>query len=77
MFYSFTRAELKKHKATDFKTGDRIKVGKYLIEIDYGIYDTPIATKVSVYNKPFNYLSCTAGVNGGTPYYIDDFKNRR
>lgn len=77
MLTTVTRKELKNLKASDFKTGDLIDVVDdnnniiYTINIDYGIYKTPL--KTTVVDKNYKLLNCTAGTKGGWTYYIRDF----
>ena len=72
--YHFTRAELKKKRALDFKEGDWVLVGKYVIYIKFGNYTTPyLCSEVGLINEPFKRLDCTPGVTNGRPYYIEDF----
>ena len=75
--YRLSRRELKNKRAVEFKEGDAIRVGKYLITISYkskrgGTYEFPLASRVEniMTGKP---LDCTPGVVGGWPYYIADF----
>jgi len=74
-YYEFTRAHLKTKNASDFKDGDIIKCGKYYINIKYGKYKRPSLCSF-VEDRPYHPIDCTAGVKGGTPYYIDDFLGR-
>jgi len=75
--YKFDRATLKKKKARDFKHGDSIKTGKYLITIQYKKgktkYKTPALLSFVEDTTTFQILDSTPGVRGGIPYYIDDF----
>ncbi len=72
--YYFTRKELSKIGASQFKSGDLIRVSKYCIHIEYGNYDRPsLCSWLEDWNLIKN-LDCTPGC--GTPYYIDDFKSR-
>lgn len=78
--YKFTRKQLKSKNASDFKHGDMIKVGNYIIHIVYRsggrVHTTPTSFSwVEDYNT-FKALDCTPGVRGGRPYYIDDFIHR-
>ena len=74
LLYAFTRKELRKIGASQFKSGDLIKVSKYLLHIEYGNYNTPsLCTWLENYNT-FKEMDSTPGC--GTPYYIDDFKSR-
>ncbi len=76
MFYKFSRAELKKMKASDFKEGDIVRTGKYYIHIHYKSRDGKHS-----YNRPsfcsyheredFKPCGCTPGAD--RPYYIDNF----
>jgi hypothetical protein len=77
-----SRQELKNMKASDYKHGDVIHVGKYYIYIQYGPYENP-----NKYNTPYSCsyvelengkkLDCFPGTSPGfTPYFIDDFKSR-
>jgi len=73
-FIKCSRSELRKLNASDFTEGDVIRVSKYFIFIKYGGYDTP-ALRTTVENIQTGIrVDCTPGC--GTPYYIDDFKNR-
>lgn len=75
------RKELKNLSILDFKEGDMIDVLNnnndlmYTIHISYGEYKLPLKTQVV--DKNWKYLSCTAGVKNGWPYYIADFIHRR
>ena len=74
LLYGFTRKELREIGASQFKSGDLIKVSKYLIHVEYGNYNTPaMCSWLEDYNT-FVKMDCTPGC--GTPYYIDDFKNQ-
>lgn len=78
MLYKFTRKELKKHGASDFKDKDFVEVGKYWIHIRYTDgekqYDIPSLLSMVENIKTCKFLDCTPGV--GWPYYIDDFIHR-
>jgi len=75
--HTFTRKELKKLKAVDFKNDDVIYIvdkngdQQYTIYINFGKYSRPLKTTVE--DKNFNTLGCTPGTKGGWPYYIADF----
>jgi hypothetical protein len=72
MRYKLTRQELHKAKASDYKEGDIVQVGKYDIYIKYGQHDTPaLCSRVE---KDWVKIGCTPGAD--RPYYIDDFINR-
>lgn len=77
MIYFYTRKELKKLKAVDFKENDTVHVvdnlGEtiYDIIIGFGEFKRPIRT--IVYNSKFESLNCTPGTRGGWPYYIAEF----
>ena len=75
--YKFDRATLKEKKACDFKHGDLIKTGKYLITIQYKKgakeYKTPVLLSFVEDTTTSQILDCTPGISGGVPYYIDDF----
>jgi len=75
-FVICTSQELRTMKASDYKEGDLIKCGKYIIHIEYGNYDIPsLCTWIETVN--FQWIDCTPGSGRGfTPYYIDDFKSR-
>ena len=65
--YACTTAELRKAKASDFKSRDVIRCGKYYIHIEYGQYPTP--NLCSWVEKNFKTLDCTPGSSRGfTPY---------
>ena len=79
--YKFTRKQLKTKKASDFKHGDMIKVGNYLIHIMYKSIGsktktTPTANSWIEDYHTFKALDSTPGALGGRPYYIDDFLHR-
>ncbi len=77
-----TRKELKNMKASDYKHGDVVKVGKYFIYICYGTFENPtkydipaLCSYVELENG--KKLDCTPGSSYGlTPYFIDEFKSR-
>lgn len=73
MQYEFTRRELKKKRASDFKEGDIIKTGIYYIYIKYGNYTKPSLCSYHE-RKDFKPCGCTPGCD--RPYYIDDFLNK-
>lgn len=73
-YYQFTRRELYRVGASQFKTGNTIKVSRYLIHIDYGNYEKPSHCSWLEDLYTLKSLDCTPGK--GTPYYIDDFKGR-
>jgi hypothetical protein len=79
MIYKFTRQELKKKKASDFKEGDVIKVGIYFIYIHYKSrdgkhsYDRP---SLCSYHEREDFKPCGCTPGADRPYYIDDFINR-
>ena len=74
--YRYTREQLKSKKASSFRQGDAVRVGKYMIQIQYGPYSTPsLRSFVEDYNTG-RILDVTPGVAGGRPYYIDDFLGR-
>jgi hypothetical protein len=78
--YKFTRGQLKTENASNFKQGDMIIVGNYLINIIYKsggrTRTTPtLESGVEDYST-FKACDCTPGVRGGRPYYIDDFLHR-
>ena len=82
-FYRFTRKQLRSKKASDFKHGDEIEVSKYRIHIAYKrggmggmVWDSPSAFSWVEDAHTFQALDCTPGMQGGRPYYIDDFLNR-
>lgn len=72
--YELTQNELKQSAASKFKENDIIRVSKYSILIQYGEYNTPVLMTTVVDRYTCKQLDCTPGT--GTPYYIDDFKNR-
>ena len=78
--YKFTRKQLKSKKASDFKQGDMIRVGNYIIHIVYKnrgkIRKSPTLGSWVEDARTFRSLDCTPGVRGGRPYYIDDFLHR-
>lgn len=79
MFYEFSKKELKKLDASDFKDGDIISVGKYFIFIKYKNsdieYDRPsLLSFIELKDKPFDKLKYNVGTD--IPYYIDDFLSR-
>ena len=75
-FIICTPKELRKMKASDYKKGDIIRCGKYLIHIEYGEYDRPSLCSW-IETVDFEQISCTpCSSRGFTPYYIDDFKGR-
>lgn len=71
--YKLTRKELKNKKASDFKEGDVVDIGVYLIFIKYGGYDRPALCSYHE-RKDFKPCGCTPGCD--RPYYIDDFLNK-
>jgi len=78
--YRFTRKELKKENASDFKHGDTINIGKYIIYIKYR-EDSKVYKKANLLSyiedrDTFEILDTTPGVAGGTPYYLDNFLHR-
>lgn len=79
-FYRFTRKQLKSKKASDFKHGDLIEVGKYIIHIEYKsgkrVKSSPTSFSWVEDRNTFKALDCTPGVRGGRPYYIDEFLHR-
>jgi len=74
---TFTRKQLSKSRAKDFKEGDLIDVLDknndviYTINISYGEFKSPLRT--TVVDKDYNLLGCTPGTKGGWPYYIANF----
>ena len=71
-----TPKELRKMKASDYKSGDVISCGNYYIYIEYGEYNIP-ALCTWIEDKQYRKIDCTPGSSYGfTPYYIDDFKGR-
>jgi len=76
------RKELKTMKASNYKHGDVVRVGKYFIYIQYGTYEEPdkydipsLCSYVELENG--KKLDCFPGSSAGfTPYFIDEFKNR-
>jgi hypothetical protein len=78
----FTRKELKQEKASNYKEGDVVRVGKYHIYIHYTSrfdgrkYDRPslCSTVVKTNKYEVRELGCTPGAD--RPYYIDDFIQR-
>lgn len=76
--YFFSRKELKKLRASDFKHGNRIIIGKYEIEIIYHNsnvkYNRPSLLSTLIDRNTFKYCDCTPGQ--GRPYYIDDFLSK-
>jgi len=73
--YKITKKELKELFIEDFEEGDLIRVGDYLISVEYGQYSHPsLKTTVS---KDFQELGCTVGVRGGRPYFLDNFISKR
>jgi hypothetical protein len=79
MIYIFTRKELKQHKASEFKEGDIIKTGIYIIYIHYkskdGLrrYDRP---SLCSYHERIDFKPCGCTPGADRPYYIDDFLNK-
>ena len=77
-----SRQELKTMKASDYKHGDVIHVGKYYVNIQYGTYEEPnrydipsLCSYVELENG--KKLNCAPGTSSGfTPYFIDEFKSR-
>jgi len=78
--YKFTRKQLKSKNASNFKHGDVIEVGNYIIHIVYKssgrVKPTPTSFSWVEDYRTFKSLDCTPGVRGGRPYYIDDFLHR-
>ncbi|MCG3207271.1 MAG: hypothetical protein FOGNACKC_00871 [Anaerolineae bacterium] len=71
----YTREELKDRAAREFRDGDIIEVGKYIINIGYGEYRAPLRTWVHTVDGKI--LDCwPAGARGACPYYINDFVGR-
>jgi len=73
-FYDISPQQLRNLSAEQFRENDIIRVSKYLIHIKYGEYDTP-ALKTYITDHNFKILDCSPGY--GTPYYIDEFKNKK
>jgi hypothetical protein len=74
--YKFTRTQLKTKRASRFKQGDAIRVGKYMIHISYGPYSAPSMMSMVEDFSTGRILDVTPGVSGSRPYYIDDFLHR-
>ena len=72
--------QLKKKNGTDFKHGDCINVGNYIIHIRYKSgkrkFKTPASFSYVENRKTFKMLDATPGMAGGRPYYLDDFLHR-
>lgn len=73
--YFVNKKDLKNLYIDDFKDGDWIIVGNYTIEVDRkGYKSASLGTKV---RKDDKYLNSTPGIQGGVPYFIDDFIGKR
>lgn len=76
----FTRKQLKTKNASDFKHGDMVLTGNYVIHIKYKgngkTHKSPSLHSYVEHRYTFKMLDCTPGVRGARPYYIDDFLHR-
>jgi hypothetical protein len=79
MLYKYTREQLKRHGASEFKDGDIISTGKYYIFIKYisrdkqRTYDTPTLCSY-IEQSDGGFVGCTPGQD--RPYYLDKFLHR-
>jgi len=78
--YIVSKTELKTMKARNLQRGDIVRVGKYIIYVQYGPwedpnkYDIPLCTYVET--EDGKTLDCFPGTSRGfTPYFIDRFKS--
>ena len=73
-----TKKELKTKCGIDFKEGDIVEVGKYLIHIEYGQYSIPSLKSWVENSETGKKLSAwPAGCRGCWPYFIQEFLGRK